>query len=140
MPWEIRDTSRRSSISRQVFHLTLHQVVGPLPLGFHAGLAGKVDGTVDGGERVPQLVSKHRHELVLPPVGVGEQRLVRLGPIPRLLGGPEEPLAFLLQPPAVGDVADVALDDAAAVLLVDVADELDLARLPRPSIWSGRSS
>ena len=45
-------------------------------------------------------------ELVLPPVGLGELRLVRLGPGSGLLGGPVEPVALPLQPLAVGDVLD----------------------------------
>ena len=81
-------------------------------------------------QRIPQLVSQDGEELVFPPVGVGEQGLVRLRPGPCLLGDPVEPVALLLQPPAVGDVADVALDHRVAVLLIEVTDELDLSACP----------
>ena len=67
------------------------------------------------------------------------QRLVRRGPVRRsaLARAPpagRAPPERLLGPLAVGDVADVALDDLAVAHLVDVADELHLDAAGRP--WS----
>ena len=119
VPLATRETSSRSSTSWvRLRHLPLDDLAGLLLDRVLAAVLlepQQVHGVADRGQRVAQLVGEHRQELVLAAVQVGQG----LGLLPDLL----------LQPAALGDVADVALDDQPVVLLVDVADELDLDRL-----------
>ena len=74
---------------RQVIDLAVDDIHGPVELVLGVGERGHLDGPIDRGQRIPQLMRQHCQEFVLAAVGVGQF----FEPLPQLL------LAGLDSPP-----------------------------------------